>query len=85
MHYCSSLSGIQPAQKKITNPQTHALSPLFMFCFFHSTYHYNVPYILLIYLVSLSQPQCKLSEARGFSFVHCCCVPGSQKEECLVV
>lgn len=53
--------------------------PFSCFIFLHSIYQYNAPYILLIYFVDLPQPQCKLSEARDFSFVHYC-VPGSQKK-----
>lgn len=49
--------------KEVANPGLHATSIHFL----HSTYHYNRPYILLIYFADLSQPQCKPSEARFFS------------------
>lgn len=58
--------------------------PLACFIFLHSTYHDDIPCILLIYFVVLPQPHCKLHEARDFAFVHFH-TPGMQKDQCLVV
>ena len=83
MHYCCKWhpAGLKESYKSLN---TCSLSPFHALVFSIPLTTIIYPLCTLMYFVHLPHPQCKLCEARDFSSVYYC-IPGSQKELCIVV